>query len=361
MEQLFKHAGVCLWDDSEYAFMQGNRVFWPTGCTEVDYQPTGETLYFDVKPMPDARITIGLYDDWRCQYDYEGKTDVSDVLDYYRKNYDGEQDNYYCDGDGECQYCDENTGECVNVGQDVLIDQMEEWNNAFDVFKYCQPCKAYKLSYNQFDDSEREHQQDEDDENGGNYVCNDDAGYTNVNQCMKFATHTNFRTANFRDVLKGAEQGTITTVISHQTNNVYGNTFTTQTVSRGYMIGCGVVFFLGIVMFYLSRKFIRLLQIKSSNLDEPLMDDDDKSSAVSASSPTKKKKTKFFKSKKEKKRAEIEKEEQEPEVTEPSIAVTEGDVERFEDEPQPPQQPEEPRVNITVTTSDVGNCDDASC
>ena len=67
MEQTFKHEGVCVWTDEEYSFMQGNRGAWPCGCTQTDVTTTsGTPLYYDMKPLPEGRVTFGLYTDASC-------------------------------------------------------------------------------------------------------------------------------------------------------------------------------------------------------------------------------------------------------------------------------------------------------
>merc|ERR1719464_580193 len=44
---------------------------------------------------------------------------------------------------------------------------------------------------------------------GDVFECYDDAGYTNVNQCMKFSAKTAMRTATFRDLSLGRHQATL--------------------------------------------------------------------------------------------------------------------------------------------------------
>jgi len=40
-------------------------------------------------------------------------------------------------------------------------------------------------------------------------VCDDDAGYTNVNQCMKFKTKTDWQIASYKEVARASLQRTI--------------------------------------------------------------------------------------------------------------------------------------------------------
>jgi hypothetical protein len=141
MEQLFKHQGVCLWTDEEYSFMSTERQLWPCYCTSTGQtDEDGNVLYYDTKPMPEARIGLGLYTDSRCKYDYMGGLDVATVLKSSR--------------DGE------------DVSE--LEQNLQTWNDAFDVYKICQPCKAYDLGYNSNNQGNR---QGDKDENGNAFDC----------------------------------------------------------------------------------------------------------------------------------------------------------------------------------------------
>jgi hypothetical protein len=98
-------------------------------------------------------------------------------------------------------------------GTAVSVFFIDGWNSGWDVFKQCQPCKAYDLG-NQGGGYRTMYY-----ENGNTYdeyneafSCRDDADYTSVNQCMKFATHTKMFGANFRDVGLASDQGTITEI-----------------------------------------------------------------------------------------------------------------------------------------------------
>ena len=188
MEQLFKHEGVCVWTDDEYQFMQEERVAWPQYCTpSSSTDEDGNALYFDVRPIDNGLIDMGLYTDSRCSVDYLGSITVNEVLE-----------TYYSDDD--------------DVNPYELSESISMWNAAFEIFTICQPCKAYNLGYipdNQYNQDNRDHQ-DEDDENEGYFACDDDAGYHNVNQCMKFKTKTEMRQASIEDVMLAAEQGTTT-------------------------------------------------------------------------------------------------------------------------------------------------------
>ena len=185
MEQLFKHQGVCLWTDNEYNFMSTDRYLWPCYCTSTGkMDEDGNILYYDTKPMAEGRIGLGLYTDERCKYDYVGNMDIMEILE----SGGGDKNDY------------------GSVAQ--LRKGLEDWNEAFDVFKVCQPCKAYNLGYNT--DVNKGDRQGGDQENDGYaFACYDDADYLNVNQCMKFKTKTEMMAADFRDLMLAHEQGNI--------------------------------------------------------------------------------------------------------------------------------------------------------
>lgn len=225
MEQLFKHEGVCIWTSSEYTFMQNYREVWPEGCTATEIKVDGNYLYYDMKPQHYAGMGIGLYTDSRCSVDYTG--------DLY-------------------------TPENILYNEDVygLIKYNDDWNSAFDIYKTCQPCKAYSLA-------------------SSSYTCSDDAGYTNVNQCMKFATHTYMWTASFMDIILASEQGTITQVTIGE--KVYGSDYfgnsksiTIQDIQDpGWIISgaSALVFIIGGIMLFRSWRKSRM----SPAMREPLV------------------------------------------------------------------------------------------
>ena len=201
MEQLYKHEGVCVWTEDEYHFMQYTREAWPCGCTQTSQtDENGNYIYYDMKPLPEGRMTFGLYTDASCSTEYSGDLNAVEVIENmyaygYNNNDDEDEDDNDRDDKGTIS---------------DLAAALTSWNDAFDVFKKCQPCKAYDLSndgsvnYNQDD-----HHEDDD---GNSFACHDDAGYNSVNQCMKFRTKTKMLTANFRDVALASAQGTITEI-----------------------------------------------------------------------------------------------------------------------------------------------------
>lgn len=178
--------------------MQYDREAWPCGCTQLGQtDDAGNSLYYDMKPLPEGRLTIGLYTEPSCSVEYSGDLDPIEVIEANAGNGG--------DGDGGGNNNDNNRGNTASLAEDL-----EAWNDAFDVFKKCQPCKAYDLqndgsgNYNQGDHHE--------DDEGNAFDCHDDAGYNSVNQCMKFRTKTQMLGANFRDVALASEQGTITEI-----------------------------------------------------------------------------------------------------------------------------------------------------
>ena len=199
MEQLYKHEGVCVWTEDEYENMQYLRESWPCGCTQTDQtDKNGNSIYYDMMPLPEGRMTLGLYTDASCSVEHSGDLDAIEVIEnMYANNNNGNNDNNGNNNDDRGGISD-------------LAADISSWNDAFDIFKKCQPCKAYDLSndgsgnYNQDD-----HHEDDD---GEAFACHDDAGYNSVNQCMKFRTKTQMLGANFRDVALASEQGTITEI-----------------------------------------------------------------------------------------------------------------------------------------------------
>ena len=212
MEQTFKHEGVCVWTEDEYSFMQGNREAWPCGCTQTDVTTTnGSYVYYDMKPLPEGRVTFGLYIDASCSTEYFGDLDPVEVIENMYGN-----------------------------GGNSLAAQLDAWNSGWDVFKQCQPCKAYDLG-NQGSGYNMYYQNGNNmyDEYGDAFSCDDDAGYTSVNQCMKFATHTKMFGANFRDVALASDQGTITEI------NMLGDNLGSGGVSNGGNFSTKYNFFTG--------------------------------------------------------------------------------------------------------------------
>ncbi|KAL7530511.1 hypothetical protein ACHAXR_003532, partial [Thalassiosira sp. AJA248-18] len=113
MEQLFKHEGMCVWSDEEYAFMKNARKAWPKGCaytgTTVTENEVDITLYYNIKPLQSGRIAVGLYTDEQCLAEYPADTD-------YIENIVG---NVFLDGSGGSQ-----DNENYDFSGDSLADSM---------------------------------------------------------------------------------------------------------------------------------------------------------------------------------------------------------------------------------------------
>jgi len=236
MEQLFKHEGMCVWTNEEYAFMKNARKAWPQGCVDSGSTVTaaGEeegttysyNLYYNIKPLRNGRIDIGLYTDTQCLDDYSVTTEeMEDTIG-----------NFFVDGDGSGSQ-DEN----YDFSGDSLSESMDRWHSAFDVWHTCHPCIAHDLEnldgtkytddgddayayaddywqnyYNNYYNNNNRHSRKKNRKLGGEYdaegdifECYDDAGYTNVNQCMKFSAKTVMKTATFRDLSLGRTQATL--------------------------------------------------------------------------------------------------------------------------------------------------------
>lgn len=183
MEQLFKHEGMCVWTEEEYAFMKNTRESWPQGCTISGKQTAdGEDLYYNLKPMKGGRISVGLYVDNRCVVDYSAESsEIEDLLGNFLMNNGDSHDS----GDNNYDFSGE-----------TLEESMERWNSAFDVWRTCHPCVAYDLEntsgnmytgddYQQNDDQANRKLGGEYSAQGDVFECYDDAGYTNVNQVRK--------------------------------------------------------------------------------------------------------------------------------------------------------------------------------
>lgn len=224
MEQLFKHEGDCVWTDYEYQFMQADRKIWPSYCTESGV----DDLYFDLKPGAYGEYNIALYTDDSCIQEYTQESpSVAEVLMKYacenrnenqgdrklQQNNNKNNKYYYTYDLMDYSFCDGGGGEGDrnrwwnnhyqqakgNIYQ--LDEDLKKWNDAFDVFKQCQPCKAYNLTHivaglgyvanadgNRYGDNNnggrRKLADDDatDDQYYSEFRCYDVAGYTNVNQ-----------------------------------------------------------------------------------------------------------------------------------------------------------------------------------
>jgi len=211
-EQLFKHEAYCLWTENQYYRMSTYRELWPEECTmTLTKDSDGNYLYYDIKPLEGGRIDIGLYTNKRCSTDYTGTITVDKVLSEMYNNGNNNANNNN-DDDG-------------NYGDNVydLRKNIDRWNEAYDIFTQCQPCVAHSLPQRFSSSSENSNNWwnwgggDDDGAYNGAYNnadedswdCDDDAGYNNVNQCMKFAYKTEMEAASFQDVVLASRQGSI--------------------------------------------------------------------------------------------------------------------------------------------------------
>lgn len=177
-EQLFKHEGYCLWKSDTYDFMSTYREYFPTYCKELYYpDDDGNTLYVDVRPLPEGNVGMGVYTDDICTQ----LSKASSLQDYIKMFYDA---------NGDAQ-----TGKQIAR---AWTKSLERFNHHMDVYKTCQPCRAYNLLNGNDNYDEENHSGDGrqrrerflgNDENDGEgdaeqwgYDCYDDAGYTNCNQ-----------------------------------------------------------------------------------------------------------------------------------------------------------------------------------
>eukprot|EP00536_Pseudo-nitzschia_multiseries_P012322 jgi/Psemu1/260480/estExt_Genewise1Plus.C_4660012 len=204
-EQLFKHEGVCVWNDENlYEFMSETREeSFSSGClsTGISYGDYG--IYIDLKPSYNGNMTYALYTDYVCATEYEG----------YDLNV-----------------------ESVAANMGLLYGSyMEAWNDAMEPFKVCQPCRAYNLQNSGSSSKSSSYYKtangwynDDDgyDPNNGYFRCDDDADYSNVNQCMKFRSHADLEPATWEDLVSATNQGGILTV------NVSGVVFGSPFVSK---------------------------------------------------------------------------------------------------------------------------------
>jgi len=208
-EQLFKHEGMCVWSEEEYAFMKNAREAWPKGCVDTETTATVGVnvvpLYYNIDPWPNGQIAFGLYTDEECVTEYPASIDMIENIIGNKFA----QENSHDSGDSNYDF-----------SGDTLAESMDRWDSAFDVWHTCHPCVAHDLNNTGGDIYVDDDNYNDDYNNrrklGGEYSaqgdifeCYDDAGYTNVNQCMKFSAKTVMKTATFRDLSLGNTQGSL--------------------------------------------------------------------------------------------------------------------------------------------------------
>ena len=238
VEQLFKHEGVCIWTDDEYQFMKEEEDLFPEGCAASDYtDEDGNVMYYDLMPQANGDWGIGLYTDSKCSNLYGGDTvDVYDMYDQDRRRL----------GSG--------SGDQYPLNETVAL-----YNEAFSIFKICQPCIAYDLD---------------------NYMeCDDEAGYTNVNQCMKFSSKCERQTASLSDVsLAAAQKSTVSIklmgqyITSSKSYSYSDTTIDLNEESKGaetfFFVASLALLGAGIFSVYQTRKTVKS---NSSAFKEPLV------------------------------------------------------------------------------------------
>jgi hypothetical protein len=201
MEQLFIHEGVCVWGEDKYKFMKEYYNSWPEGCTQTKvYTEFRDSLYTELEPSFGGTMKLALYTDSYCREKY--------------------QDPSY----------DEKLNYALSYGKYVPDYNLETRNENMNTFKYCQPCIAYTLN-NAANNNRR--WLDEVDEN---HDCDDEAGYTNVNQCMKFGSKTTMLTASLQDLVLAHQQGGIVEI--EILGNVFGYPITADSSTQlvGYQL-----------------------------------------------------------------------------------------------------------------------------
>lgn len=76
-EQLFKHEGMCIWNDEDvYDTMTSWMEKLPSQCKKLEMSDDfGNQLYMSTAPLPEGNMTLGIYIDSSC-------TKLSDYMDY---------------------------------------------------------------------------------------------------------------------------------------------------------------------------------------------------------------------------------------------------------------------------------------
>jgi len=271
-EQLFNYEGDCVWTDEEYKFMQSFRDVWPKGCTEAQIVTNTQngnsttTFYYDIMPSLYGEMEIGLYKDAQCIEELKGSLTIEKAM---RQLICSKGTEEVTQDIGIDNLCATNQTNFVNAlkayqksqgltdNQDTafgdlwgLVSQIEKWNQAFDVYKQCQPCKTSDLTsvvtgknYQRSDDRYNWTSAAllDGDEYGmsmevGDFRCNDATSSSAVNQCMRFRSATRMMTAHWNDVQMAITQGSIAGLTfpgADSTFHFKNTTFTMQKVNIG--------------------------------------------------------------------------------------------------------------------------------
>lgn len=148
----------------------------------MDEEGTSITMYYDIKPLSNGRITFAIYRDSQCT------DEVSDDVDVVQ-NAIG---NPFTDAEasGSQDYSN------YDFSGDTLEESLARWETAFSEWTFCHPCVAFDVEntdgtkylqndndggYGYNDDAARRLGGDYEAQ-GEIFECYDDAGYTNVNQ-----------------------------------------------------------------------------------------------------------------------------------------------------------------------------------
>lgn len=247
MEQLFKHAGICYWGEDNYKFASEMRKILPTSCTATT-SSNGNTLYYDIHPLPNAQLTIGLYKDSQCNqpyytnnknWNYKAFTNTNKWISY--KNFSSSK---------LSPWNNNNIDVYSLVG--TTSSDFDKFNDLLQEYTICQPCTAFYLQSQDF-------------------TCNDDAGYTNCNQCMKFAVKSESSMVTPQEIQTAYRQHTLISVTTNGTttwqqkfhqavssDNVT-KTFATTTARFGSLLSSAPNTFRYVLPFYLQLSLCFLL------------------------------------------------------------------------------------------------------
>lgn len=240
-EQLFKHEGMCIWNDDEaYETMEKWMEKWPTSCQQLYVSDSwGNPLYMAVKPLAGGNMTLAIYKDSGCTI-----SSNMDLTKYLVKLYQSK--GYYDD-----------TG---YTAAQTWKEAIATWNEKMSYFKVCQPCVAYNL-FSEQSNNKRERKgrflgnNDGDGYERKRYNCYDDAGYTNVNQCYKFETKTNLKMADEDDLITASKQGTILRIKAY--DKVYGRGGYSTPMSHTVLVAYESFAVMATAGFFLSVLYIK--------------------------------------------------------------------------------------------------------
>lgn len=213
-------------------------------------------------------MTLGIYTDDTCTT-ISQNIDLSGYIINLYKNY------YY--------YYGEDKGSEIAEMYETAI---ATWNEKMSVFKICQPCRAYNLYWDQGSGSSNDHRKtrvlngeenDGEGEETERFNCYDDAGYTNVDQCYKFETHTSLEAAETDDLRIASAQGSILRIKVN--GKTYGEGGYTSPPKKSTMLARGgaalfTAVGLAILIFVIQRRLDRHKRRASRELKQKLNEKD---------------------------------------------------------------------------------------